>query len=287
MLCCIGDLVEDVVVWPSAAPQWGTDTPAKVFRRRGGSAANVAVAAVSAGSPSRFVGQVGNDRLGAMLVAEMKAAGVEVAVATGGTTGSIVVLIDQSGERTMLPDRGAATELTTVPPGSLNGVTWLHVPAYSLVVEPLGSATRDALSTAQNHGIPISIDASSTGPLREYGVDGFLADMRSIAPDVFFCNVEEATLLGAEPYAPVPGAHLTIIKAGADPVVLVDKDATTTEVPVPPVANVADTTGAGDAFAAGYLAATLDQASPIAATEAANRLAASVLLRPGAGSASH
>lgn len=287
MLCCIGDLVEDVVVWPSADPVRGTDTPARVFRRRGGSAANVAVLAASTGCRSRFVGQVGNDPLGSMLAAAMEAAGVEVLLSRGGTTGSIIVIVDQTGERTMLPDRSAATELSSLPAGALDGVTWLHVPAYSLIVEPLGATTLTAIATAQQLDIPVSVDASSTGPLTGFGIDGFRKQMGSVGPDVFFCNKDEAELLGIDRNSPLAGAKLTVIKDGADPVVLVDETGTTTSIAVAHVDGVVDTTGAGDAFAAGFVAATLDGATPADAAEAANCLAATVLLRPGAGSNNH
>ena len=64
VLCVIGDLVEDVVVHAAASPARGTDTPARIDRTRGGSAANVAVAAVAAGCATRFIGRVGDDSVG-------------------------------------------------------------------------------------------------------------------------------------------------------------------------------------------------------------------------------
>ncbi|MDJ0953943.1 MAG: PfkB family carbohydrate kinase, partial [Acidimicrobiia bacterium] len=262
----------------------GTDTASRIFRRRGGSAANVAVYAVAAGAAARFVGQVGNDRLGGLLVADLEAAGVDVRVNRAGTTGSIVVLVDQTGERTMLPDRAAAMELDDLPVGALDDVSWLHVPAYSLVVEPLGATSLRAIERAREQGATISIDASSVGPLADYGVARFRTLMANVRPDVFFCNLDEATLLGAGAAAPVRGAALTVVKAGADPVTLVDAAGGTTEVAVPPVAVVSDTTGAGDSFAAGFIAATLDGSSPVGAAEAGCRMAATVLARPGAGS---
>ena len=58
MLCCIGDLVEDVVVWLTSDIATGTDTNASIRRRRGGSAANVAVSAALTGASVRFIGRV-------------------------------------------------------------------------------------------------------------------------------------------------------------------------------------------------------------------------------------
>ena len=283
MLCCIGDLVEDVVVWPSAEPTRGTDTASRIFRQRGGSAATVAVYAASTGAAARFIGQVGDDRLGTMLVAELETAGVDVKVVRSGTTGSIVVLVDQTGERTMLPDRGAAMELRALPEQALEGVTWLHVPAYSLVVEPLGATSLEAIAACRVSGVPVSIDASSVGPLSSFGVDRFLDLMAGVAPDVFFCNRDEANLLGISDKAALPGALLTVLKSGADPVTLIDASGHAQTVPVPAVDVVNDTTGAGDSFVAGFIVATLEGATPVAAAEAGCSMAATVLGQPGAG----
>lgn len=281
MLCCVGDLIEDVVVWPAAAPRRGTDTPARIFRRRGGSAANVAVLAAAAGGGSRFIGQVGEDRLGDLLVAELAAAGVEPSVVRKGRTGTIVVLIEADGERTMLPDRGAATQLAEVPKDALDGATWLHVPGYSLMVEPLGTTSRALIDEARSCGSAVSIDGSSVGVITEYGVADFIDDIHHLRPDVLFCNEEEAGLLGVGPGSTLPGVNLAVVKAGPAPVALVTAGSTSW-VPVPPVREVTDTTGAGDAFAAGFLVATMGGAGPVAATQAGVRHAAGLLQQPGA-----
>ena len=74
MLAVVGDLLEDIVVRIATTPALGTDTPATIERRRGGSAANVAAAAATAGAPVRFIGCVGADETGARLAGELEAA---------------------------------------------------------------------------------------------------------------------------------------------------------------------------------------------------------------------
>ncbi|TML15529.1 MAG: sugar kinase [Actinobacteria bacterium] len=281
VLCTLGDLVEDVVVWLHEPINYGTDTPARIVRRRGGSAANVAAFAAAVGSSSRFVGQVGADGTGEQLLAGLHAGGVDTVVARGGRTGSIVVVVDPSGERTMLTDRGAATELRRIPEGAFDGVRALHVPAYSLGVDPLATTALAAIEAARARGLHVSIDASSASLLRAFGALRFRQLIERLRPDVFFCNRDEHHALALDADAPMPGCTVTVIKAGGDPTVVVT-ERSTQSIAVPAVEHIVDTTGAGDAFAAGFLLASMRGDDPGAATAAAHDLAARVLVSAGA-----
>ncbi len=276
MLCVIGDLVEDVVVHLTAPPAVGTDTPARIERTRGGSAANVAAAAAAAGCSTRFVGRVGHDRVGEALVGELAAGGVDARVQRGGRTGAVVVLVDAYGERTMLPDRAAAAELAAVEPAWLDGVTWVHVPAYSLCAEPVGTATLEAVRRIQQAGGQVSIDVSSVAVVERYGVERFVALLGELAPAVVFANAVEAPLVVEV------RSGLLVVKDGPGPILLHGADGHVETVAVTPVALVVDSTGAGDAFAGGFLAATLAGASPREAARAGAALAARTLRVAGA-----
>jgi sugar/nucleoside kinase (ribokinase family) len=278
VLCVVGDLVEDVVVRLAGPPARGTDTPAVVVRTRGGSAANVAAAAATAGYPTRFVGRVGADATGDLLVASLAASGtgVDVRVQRGGRTGTVVVLVEPDGERTMLPDRAAAQQLAPVDPAWLTGVTWLHLPAYSLCAEPIGASTLGVVERVRRAGTRLSVDVSSVAVVEAFGVTRFAALIDELAPDVVFANVAEAALVqGVE-------AALLVVKDGARPVELRHLGGRVDQVAVPLVAGVVDTTGAGDAFAGGYLAAVGRGVDPVAAAGEGAALAARTLTAAGA-----
>jgi sugar/nucleoside kinase (ribokinase family) len=279
-LAVVGDLVEDVVVWTDSPVERGTDTPARVFRSRGGSAANVAVAAAGL-LPTRFLGCVGDDALGDGLVRELAAAAVDVRAQRRGRTGTVVVLVDADGERTFLPDRAAAADLGPVPPEDLDGVGLLHVPAYGLLGGRTAGSVRDLLDLAGRLGIDVSLDASSWAVLRTIGVEAFRALVAQVRPVVLLANADEARELDLR-RRPLTGTTV-VLKDGASPTVVVHADGGVLEVPVEPVAHVRDSTGAGDAFAAGWLSARMDGLDDRARVLRAHALARQVLASPGAG----
>jgi sugar/nucleoside kinase (ribokinase family) len=279
LLCCIGDLVEDIVVWLPSEIAKGTDTNVSIMRRRGGSAANVAVSAASAGARVRFIGRVGSDVVGAALVEELSAGGVDARVHHEGRTATIVVLVDAEGERSMLPDRGAATQLEAISDDDLDGVTWLHVPAYSLVVEPLATATLRAIQSVQRTGGTVSIDASSVAIIDRMGVERFSEMLTNLAPDIVFCNQDEGLTLGVESRNGLVGVDVTIVKAGAGMTVAYRDNEVVAALLPSPLSDVRDTTGAGDAFAAGFIVAYMESDDIASAIKDANDSAARLITR--------
>ncbi len=280
MLASLGDLVEDVIVRLGGPVNVASDTHAHISRRRGGSAANVAARAASLGFATRFLGQVGTDSIGAALITELDDEGVDTSmIRRGGSTGMIVALVDHLGERSMLTDRRACLDLRDPEPAWLDGVTTLHVPFYSLASGLVAVTARKVIGWANERGIRVSIDVSSTAIMSEVGLHEVVRRLADAAPDVVFANADEASALGVG--GPLVGA-LTVVKRGPRSALIHRIDGSTVEVDAIPVPGLDDTTGAGDAFAAGFLTSPAWDDDPVGACQAGH-LAAAGLLRTRAG----
>ena len=276
-LVCIGDLVEDIVVWSDGVTRAGTDNPARIHRGRGGAASNVAAFASGLGTSTRFVGRVGDDPVGDRLVRELAKVGVDTRVQRQGRTGTIVILVDGSGERTMYPDRAAAAELADVPDAWISGAQAIHLSAYSLA-GPARTVLRQAAELARVEGAMVTLDAASVDLIDSLGAANFRALVEGLQPRYILANGTEADAASLRELAS-DGTTL-VVKNGREPTEILGSRSATVRVPA--VDDVRDTTGAGDAFAAGFLSAVLDNAEDLEAVEAGHDLARRVLTEPGA-----
>jgi ribokinase len=232
----LGDLLLDVIVQLGEELVPGDDRPARTRAGAGGQAANVAAWVAAIGGAARFVGKRGDDTAGELVARELRELGVEVCGPVDGRTG-VVVSIAAAGERTMASDRGSAPELTSTELES----AWfdcdvLHLSGYSLHRESIASACARAAELARARGASVSVDLSTWTAIDE----PFRERVRSLEPDVVFAGERERDVFGEL-------AASWVVKRGAEGV-LADGRAY-----APLQTEVVDTTGAGDAFAAGYL----------------------------------
>ena len=254
-LVVLGDLMVDVIARVSGPLARGSDTPAEVRVAGGGSGANVAAWAAALGTPVKLVCNVGDDERGRAAIAELRGVDVYAAVDPERPTGTCVVLVEPGGERTMLPDPGA----NDAPLGEIPLGDHLHVVGYALLRDGPRASALAAIERARAAGMTVSVDPSSWALLRPGALP---------AVDLLLPNEREAELLGER--------DGMVVKLGAAGARWGD-----VHVPAPPV-DVVDTTGAGDAFAAGLLSARMSGAAPREALEAACAVAARVVGQLGA-----
>jgi sugar/nucleoside kinase (ribokinase family) len=261
VVCTLGDLLLDIVVKLAKPLAEGDDTRAETRAGGGGQAANVAAWAAALGAEARFVGKRGADAAGEVAEADLLRRGVDVlGPPPSGRNGVVVSLVGLDGSRTMVSDRGVAPDLEPdeLEPEWLARCDALHLSGYSLMREPIGAAAERAVELARAAGARISVDLSSVNVIREFGIDRLAKRFVRIRPDVVFGNEAEH----AELHVP---SQNRVVKRGA-------RGATFDSEDLPPVpGEVVDTTGAGDALAAGYLVG-----GPKAAMEAAARCVANL-----------
>ena len=259
----LGDLVLDVVVVPDRPLELGTDVPGRVSFVQGGSAATTARWLGRLGAQSSLICAVGRDARGRALVEALRSDGVtpRVVRVAGARTGRIGVLVTSDGERSFIQDRGAALLLgpADLRPEWFARADAVHVPTYSLLGEPLGLAGQRAVELARQAGATVSVDLSSISPLLAHGRRAARTLMATTAPDILFASAAEAeALLGAHgPDGLLEYAAIAVIKRGSRGATVLARGADGDrplrfEVATRQVAAT-DTTGAGDAFTAGFL----------------------------------
>jgi ribokinase len=258
LVVTLGDLLLDVIVRLAEPLAAGADANAATRTAAGGQAANVAAWVAALGGDARCVARRGDDPAGAWVDAELAARDVELAGPVEGRTGVVVSLVAPGGERTMASDRGTATLLE---PSDLDPAWFacdcLHISGYALLASPIDTAAARAAELARAEGARVSIDLSAWTRIRAHGAARFGEQVAQLAPDIVFGNAEE--------WDELAGLHAEtrIVKRGAEGFDVVRGD-TTVRCQAPDVA-VVDTTGAGDALAAGFLVADAELAAEAAA----------------------
>jgi sugar/nucleoside kinase (ribokinase family) len=281
----VGDVMVDVIARLASPIARGSDAPAQISFGGGGSAANVAAWLTAAGASPLLVGCVGDDGRGRAARASLLGAGVDARLVTDPerATGTCVVVVEPSGERTMFPDPGANEALAPedLSDDLFSAADHLHVPGYALLREGSRPAASSAIGRARGQGMSVSVDPSSAALLSPAFVD-LASGARLLMP-----NAEEARVLTGEEEPERAAKRLTerfpevVVTLGEDGALWTDGHAVCLVDAVGGV-TVRDSTGAGDAFAAGLIAARLDGAAPKEALAAGCRLAAQAVAIPGA-----
>jgi len=294
---CIGDVMLDVIARINVSPQkinFGSDTASRISTSSGGAAGNVAAWLTRTDARSTIVSHVGDDPAGAAIVAEFDALGVSHGdlVIPGETSGVVVVLVDSSGERTMFPDKGANSRLTVTDLPDLGAFQAVYISGYALLNPLARDGVLAMIAKIKADGLPIYFDPASVGAMKDVA-DKELHNWFSMM-DVLLLNEEESIYLTgsvdierALNYL-LDFSQVVVIKRGSAGAIAKARGFDSISLPAV-AATVVDTTGAGDSFAAGFIASFSKNHDLTAALQAGGELAAGCVAivggRPRVGTA--
>jgi sugar/nucleoside kinase (ribokinase family) len=279
---CIGDVMLDVIVQIGVTPQqinYGSDTAARISTGSGGAAGNVAAWLTRTPAQSTIVSRIGDDPAGAAIIAEFDQLGVTHSGLTtaGKSSGVVIVLVDSTGERTMFPDKGANSylELSDLP--DLEKYHAVYISGYALINSISRPTVLAMMERIKEAGIAIYFDPASVGALKEI-TDSELLNWLSLM-DVLFLNEEEAIFISGSSNIEKALDYLlkfsstVVIKRGSEGCIAKVRGSDSISISAKEQ-GVIDTTGAGDSFAAGFIAAFAEKAELNAALAAGTELAA-------------
>lgn len=256
VICTLGDALLDVVVHLNTPLAHGGDAVATTRLRPGGQAANVAAWVAWLGGTARCIAMQSDDASGRLVAEELRTRGVQLCgptVAAG--TGTVVALVDATGERTMATDVGVGCDLRAdvLEPAWFTGCDRLHISGYALMRSPIDGAAlhagRHLAAMGAAADVRVSVDLSSWSFIKQFGPKRLALLLDELRPHTVFTNEEELDALGDR-----PTCEVLVVKLGHNGVTVHSPDGTVHHPAEP--ATAIDTTGAGDAFAAGYLLGT-------------------------------
>lgn len=259
-----------------------------VRRASGGSAANTAVVAARLGARVAYLGKVADDVLGDLFATDIAAAGVSFPSARlsgGAATARCLVLVTEDGERTMSTFLGAATAFAPedIDPALIARAGIVYLEGYLFDPPSAQAAFRRAATEAARAGGQVALSLSDAFCIERHR-DAFGTFIRDHA-DIVFGNEAELTALyrtGLEPALAqlARDTSLAVVTRGAAGSVAIRGDERV-EIDAAP-ATVVDTTGAGDAYAAGFLVGLARGESLAACGRSASVEAAAIISQFGA-----
>ena len=248
----------DVVALIDSDIHYGSDTPAHITTHGGGAAANTATWMAHQGHQVFFVSRIGNDAAGSAILSELDAWRIEHKDMSHirGKTGVVVVIVDKTGQRTMFPDSGVNSGLGLDDLPSLENFDAAFLSGYSLFNRDSTAGVETMITAIKEAKIPLFFDPASVGTISHFDRDRALTYLKQM--DVLLPNEEEALFLTnqsdieraieeLQTYCPA-----VVIKCGDRGAIAMK---TGSEIITSPVNKIdpVDTTGAGDAFAAGFI----------------------------------
>lgn len=283
----IGDAMLDVLVKVDSKINFDSDTRAQITTRGGGAAANTASWLARSAVEADFFGAVGSDASGRLLVDELEGFGVNchIQVIEGVPTGTVVVFVAGDGERTMFPDTGANSALRAINLPDPDQFAAILLSGYSLFNPKVTTEVREMIRVIRSKGVPLALDPASVGIMNEFGAAQVRSELENF--EALLLNESEASFLSGQTDPTKALEYLlkltpiVAIKRGSAGAIAGSRLGERHESPAVKC-NVIDTTGAGDAFNAGFIATWVETGRIDAALEEAVSIAAQCVTTIGA-----
>ena len=229
----------------------------------GGSAGNTAAGLAAFGLKAGFIGQVADDQLGAIYKHDIESLGVEFltpARCDVGATARSLILVTPDAQRTMNTFLGAAQMLdrSDIEPADIVDSAILYLEGYLWDPPAPRAAMEAAIAAARTAGRKVAFTLSDTFCVDRHR-DGFWALIEAGKIDILFANEAElAAMTGTEDFeaglAQLSAKVATLVVTRSEQGAVALRDDERASVPAEPIERLVDTTGAGDLFAAGFLA---------------------------------
>lgn len=277
-ILCIGDAALDVIVKMQTEINVGSDTTSHISMHGGGAAANTATWLSELGHSVYFSCRLGDDAAGHAISTEFDLWKIEhrKKFLENEKTGVVVVLVDNKGERTMFPDSGANSGISESDLPSLQGFDAAYLSGYSLFNPASTSGVLQMVNQIKKASIPLIFDPASVGTMMSFGRERAIENLAPM--DIAIMNEDEAryiadchSLHDALQYITsiVP---IAVVKTGSSGAIaqIRGEEPVTSHVDA---INAVDTTGAGDAFAAGFIPVWLHSKDLLTSMNAGNEVA--------------
>jgi len=286
-ILCIGDIMLDVTAVIGKPIVEGLETRASISTFGGGAAANVASWLVAANTPSYLITRVGDDAAGKAVLDQLDQLGVAHSdkVVPGKNTGVVIVIVGNDGERTMFPDSGANAGLGVADLPELSEFSAVYLSGYPLINPQSNPGVLEIVEVLRKEKLPIIFDPATVGVLLEVGVEIVRQWLEFM--DVVVLNEEEAQFITGFANPIDAAADLlkivptVVIKRGSNGALAQQRDGSLIQIPALPT-TVVNTTGAGDAFAAGFISVWAQDGQLADALAAGAKLAAECVALIGA-----
>ena len=265
----------------------GLETRASISTFGGGAAANVASWLVSSKTPSFLITRVGDDAAGKAVLDQLDQLGVAHSdkVVAGKNTGVVIVIVGNDGERTMFPDSGANAGFGVADLPELSQFGAVYLSGYPLINPQSNPGVLEIVEVLRKEKLPIIFDPATVGVLLEVGVARVRQWLEFM--DVVVLNEDEAQFITGFANPIEAAADLlkivptVVIKRGSNGALAQQRDGSLIQIPALPT-TVVNTTGAGDAFAAGFISIWAQDGQLADALAAGAKLAAECVALIGA-----